>query len=186
MEKLDINKYVVLDVETNGLNSTEDDLLSISIYDPATNKTYDRFLPLEMNSFVYTTYINGITDKMLEGKEHINQDEFDKLIKDFNLYNRTILTYGSIDKTFIKAYCKRHKLKGFDELDFFNFKHKIISSGFSSGNVTKDNLCKIYNIDNVQEVHSGHNDCLLEWELFKKIHNKFLLITFNHVFELND
>ena len=34
MESIDVNKYVVLDVETNGLNSTYDDLLSISIYDP--------------------------------------------------------------------------------------------------------------------------------------------------------
>lgn len=186
MEKLDTSKYVVLDVETNGLNSAENDLLSISIYDPSSNKTYDRFLPLDLNSFVYTTHINGITDEMLAGQEHITQDEFDKLINDFNLSNKIILTYGSIDKTFIKVYCKRHKLIGFDKLEFFNFKHKIISSGFSSGNVTKDNLCKLYNIDNVQEVHSGHNDCLLEWELFKKIYDKFLLITFNNVFELND
>lgn len=181
-----LSEYVVLDVETNGLSSVDNDLLSISIYDPTNNKTYDRFLPLELNSFVYTTHINGITDEMLKNKEPITQEEFDELINDFDLYNRTILTYGSIDKTFIKAYCKRHKLKGFDNLNFYNFKHQIIASGFSSGNVTKDNLCKIYNIDNVQDVHSGHNDCLLEWELFKKIYNKFLLVTGNNVFELND
>lgn len=181
-----LSKYVVLDVETNGLSSTDNDLLSISIYDPTNNKTYDRFLPLELNSFVYTTHINGITDEMLKNKEPIIQEEFDELINDFDLYNRIILTYGSIDKTFIKAYCKRHKLKGFDNLNFYNFKRQIIASGFSSGNVTKDNLCKIYNIDNVQVVHSGHNDCLLEWELFKKIYNKFLLVTGNNVFELND
>lgn len=186
MDKLNEKKYVVLDVETNGLNSTECDLLSISIFDPATNEIYDRFLPLEMDSFVYTTNINGITEEMLKEKEHISQEEFDKLIKKFNLYNRTILIYGSIDKNFIKAYCKRHKLVGFDRLNFLNFKHKIISCGLSSGNVTKDNLCKIYNVENVQNVHSGHNDCLLEWQLFKKIYDKFLLITFNNVFELND
>lgn len=34
---LEKNKYVVLDVETNGLASLEWDLLSISIYDPDTN-----------------------------------------------------------------------------------------------------------------------------------------------------
>lgn len=143
-------------------------------------------MPLELNSFIYTTHINGITEDMLEDKEPIEQDEFDDLIKEFNLYDRIILTYGKIDKTFIKAYCKRHKLKGFDKLNFYNFKHQIISSGFSSGNVTKDNLCKIYGIDNVKDVHSGHNDCLLEWELFKKIYNKFLLVTWNSVFELNE
>lgn len=32
------NKYVVIDVETNGLRPLNDDLLSISIYDPSTGK----------------------------------------------------------------------------------------------------------------------------------------------------
>ena len=186
MESIDINKYVVLDVETNGLNSTYDDLLSISIYDPSTNKMYNRFLPLELNKYVFTTDINGITDEMLDDKEHITQEEFDKLIDDFKLHEKTILTYGRIDKTFINAYCKRHKISGVNKMNFYNFKHQIISSSFSSGNVTKDNLCRIFGIDNVQDVHSGANDCLLEWELFKKLNNNFLIVTGTNVFELND
>ena len=186
MESIDINKYVVLDVETNGLNSTYDDLLSISIYDPSTNKMYNRFLPLELNRYVFTTDINGITDEMLDDKEPITQKEFDKLIDDFKLHEKTILTYGRIDKTFINAYCKRHKISGVDKMNFYNFKHQIIASSFSSGNVTKDNLCRIFGIDNVQDVHSGANDCLLEWELFKKLNNNFLIVTGTNVFELND
>ena len=186
MESIDINKYVVLDVETNGLNSTYDDLLSISIYDPSTNKMYNRFLPLELNKYVFTTDINGITDEMLDDKEPITQKEFDKLIDDFKLHEKTILTYGRIDKTFINAYCKRHKISGVDKMNFYNFKHQIIASSFSSGNVTKDNLCRIFGIDNVQDVHSGANDCLLEWELFKKLNNNFLIVTGTNVFELND
>ena len=186
MESIDINKYVVLDVETNGLNSTYDDLLSISIYDPSTNKMYNRFLPLELNKYVFTTDINGITDEMLDNKEHITQEEFDKLIDDFKLHEKTIFTYGRIDKTFINAYCKRHKISGVNKMNFYNFKHQIISSSFSSGNVTKDNLCRIFGIDNVQDVHSGANDCLLEWELFKKLNNNYLIVTGTNVFELND
>ena len=186
MESIDINKYVVLDVETNGLNSTYDDLLSISIYDPSTNKMYNRFLPLELNKYVFTTDINGITDEMLDNKEHITQEEFDKLIDDFKLHEKTILTYGRIDKTFINAYCKRHKISGVNKMNFYNFKHQIISSSFSSGNVTKDNLCRVFGIDNVQDVHSGANDCLLEWELFKKLNNNYLIVTGTNVFELND
>ena len=186
MESIDVNKYVVLDVETNGLNSTYDDLLSISIYDPSTDRMYNRFLPLELNEYVFTTDINGITDEMLDDKEPITQEEFDKLIDDFKLHEKTILTYGRIDKTFINAYCKRHKISGVGKMNFYNFKHQIIASSFSSGNVTKDNLCRIFGIDNVQDVHSGANDCLLEWELFKKLKNNFLIVTGTNVFELND
>ena len=40
---INISKYVVLDVETNGLSSLKDDLLSISIYQPDTQKMYNKF-----------------------------------------------------------------------------------------------------------------------------------------------
>ena len=68
MEKQLEKKYVVLDVETNGLSSIKDDLLSISIYKPDDGKIYDRFLPLELSDEVETTYINGITKDMLKEK----------------------------------------------------------------------------------------------------------------------
>ena len=44
---IDSSKYVVLDVETNGLSSENDDLLSISIYKPDDQKIFNKFLPLE-------------------------------------------------------------------------------------------------------------------------------------------
>ena len=179
-------KYVVLDVETNGLSSLRDDLLSISIYQPDTQRLYNRFLPLDLNRDVYTTHINGITKKDLKKATHLSQDEVDILIKEFDLLNRTILTYGSIDEKFIKNYFKRKGLCGYEKLHFFNFKRNIISSRFSGGNITKDNLCRLYGIDNVQELHTGANDCLLEWELFKKMDNNRLLITHDKVFEFNE
>lgn len=183
--KINAKDYVVLDVETNGLSSLRDDLLSISIYKPDDKKTYDRFLPLELSNNLETTYINGITKKMLKDKEPLTQEEFDKVIKDFELENRTILIYGNIDEKFMKNYLKRKKIKGFDKLKFYNFKHDIISSRFSEGNITKDNLCRIYGIDNIQEVHSGLNDCILEWQLFEKMNGNKLIITNNNVFEFN-
>lgn len=183
--KINAKDYVVLDVETNGLSSLRDDLLSISIYKPDDKKTYNRFLPLELSNHVETTYINGITKKMLKDKEPLTQEEFNKIIKDFELENRTILIYGNIDEKFMKNYLKRKKIKGFDKLKFYNFKHDIISSRFSEGNITKDNLCRIYEIDNIQEVHTGLNDCILEWQLFKKMNGNKLIIINNEVFEFN-
>ena len=180
------NDYVVLDVETNGLSSIRDDLLSISIFKPDDNKIYDRFLPLELSNEVETTYINGITKEMLKDKSPLTQKEFDKVINDFELEKRIILIYGSIDEKFIKNYLKRKKIKGFDKLRFYNFKHDIISSRFSEGNITKDNLCKIYGINNIQEIHTGLNDCILEWNLFQKMNGNKLIIINNDVFEFND
>ena len=109
MGKINSKDYVVLDVETNGLSSLKHDLLSISIYKPDDNKTYDRFLPLELNSFVKTYWINGIDEDMLSDKTPLTQEEFDELVNDFELDRRTILTYGSIDEKFIKNYLKRKK-----------------------------------------------------------------------------
>lgn len=186
MEKCIEKKYVVLDVETNGLSSLNCDLLSISIYKPDNEKIYDRLLPLELNSDVYTTYINGIKKKDLKNAKELTQKDVDNVIKEFELDKRTILTYGNLDERFIKNYFKRKKLKGFEKLKFYNFKHDIISSKYSGGNVTKDNLCELYNIENVKKIHNGVNDCILEWQLFKKMNENKLLITNNYVYELNN
>ncbi len=183
---INANDYVVLDVETNGLSSINYDLLSISIYKPDDKKMYNRFLPLEMSNIVYTTHINGITEEMLKNQKPLTQDEFDQIVKEFELDKRTILTYGDIDEKFIKNYLQRKKITGFYQLSFYNFKHDIISSRYSGGNVTKDNLCRIYGIDNVQEVHSGLNDCILEWKLFKKMNGNKLLVINDVVYEYNN
>lgn len=186
MGKINSKDYVVLDVETNGLSSLKHDLLSISIYKPDDNKTYDRFLPLELNDCVETCWINGIDEDMLADKTPLTQEEFDELVNNFELDRRTILTYGSIDEKFIKNYLKRKKINGFEKLNFYNFKHDIISSKFSEGNITKDNLCDIYEIDGTREVHSGLNDCILEWKLFEKMNGNKLIIISNTVNEFND
>lgn len=186
MGKINSKDYVVLDVETNGLSSLKHDLLSISIYKPDDNKIYDRFLPLELNSFVETHCINGIDEDMLSDKTPLTQEEFDQLVNDFELDRRTILTYGSIDEKFIKNYLKRKKINGFEKLNFYNFKHDIISSKFSEGNITKDNLCNIYGIDGTRNIHSGLNDCILEWKLYEKMNGNKLIIISNTVNEFND
>ena len=178
-------EYVVLDVETNGLSSTEDDILSITIYRPDNGMLYNRFLPLIMNPRVRTTRYNGIKTKDLEGTSHITQNEADEIIRTFELHKRTILIYTDFDEKFIKRYFQRRGLWGTEKMCFYNFKKDIFSSRYSGGNVTKDNLCRIFGIGNIREIHSGENDCKLEWELFKQIYGKKLLITDDKVFEIN-
>ena len=159
MEKVSIDprEYVVFDVETNGLKSKKDDLLSISFYKPDDKKEYSKFLPLELNRKIVTTHINGITDKDLIGATALSQDEFDYIVDEFELEKRTILIYagGNFDKVFLSEYMKRHQIFGFDKLRFYNFKRNIISSKYSYGNITKDNLCSIFNIEGVKQYYSS-------------------------------
>ena len=76
MVNIDSKKYVLLDVETNGLSSLQNDLLSISIYRPDDGKIYDRFLPLELEETVWPwiSDINGIDDEMLIDKLPLTQE----------------------------------------------------------------------------------------------------------------
>lgn len=160
-------------------------MLSISIYKPDDGKLYDRFLSLELAKKVLITHINGIKKSDLKGAVPLDPKEVNELIQTFELDKRVILTFGSLDEKFIKNYFKRKHLYGFEKMSFYNFKKDIISSRFSGGNVTKDNLCNLFEIENVQDIHAGANDCVLEWELFKKINGKKLFITDDKVFEMN-
>ena len=180
MERIDVDskKYIVLDVETNGLNSYHCDLLSMSFFKPDDGKTYERFFPLELAKEVVTTQYNGIRTEDLVDAMPLTQSEFDDLIDEFELNTRTILFYSgkNFDPIFLREYLKRKNISGYEFLHFYNFKQQIISSRYSGGNVTKDNLCKVFDILNVKKVHSGINDCRLEWDLFKKMDGHYYLV----------
>lgn len=99
----DPTEYVVFDVETNGLKSKRNDLLSISFYKPDDGKEYSKFLPLELNRKVLTTHINGITENDLVGATALTQKEYNKLVKEFELEKRTILIYAG--SNFDSSFC---------------------------------------------------------------------------------
>ena len=184
---VDKSKYVVLDIETNGLY-VSDDVLSISIYKPDDGVSFNKYLPLELSKRLNpsASAVNGITKKDLDGATPLTQRDVYDLIQKFELDKRIILTYGEFDKRMLKHYFIRKGLYGFERLNFYNFKRDVISSRYSEGNVTKDNLCAIYGIGNVQKIHSSLNDCILEWQLFEKMDGKKLFITNNNVFEMNN
>lgn len=172
-------KYIVFDVETNGLRTANDDLISISIYDPSTGKGYNRYLPLDLQPLVLTGWIHGITTEQLENEEHITQEELDKLIEFFDLKNKILLSYsggkGTFDYSFIINYCKRHKLFGFENLHYENIKELCPDVSYVfAGQLSKDNLCELFKITGIQKIHSSLTDCILEWKLFEKLKNQQL------------
>ncbi len=167
-------KYVVFDVETNGTRKCSDDLLSLSIFDPFTGVCYNRFFPLDLQPLILTGYIHGITEDTLKGATHLTQSEMDQIIEYFDLKNSILLSYsggqGTFDSSFVINYCKRHGITGFENLQFMNIKQAVPHAPFwAQGQLTKDNLCRIFGIEGVSEVHSGQNDCVLEWKLFEKL-----------------
>ncbi len=172
---IDPKNYVVLDIETNGLNAKECDILSISIYDPSNGKIYNRFLPLEKNEHVYGYAIHGITKKNLVGKNPLSQEEIDMLIEMFDLENRTVLTYGSLDEKFMVEYFKLHNLKHIKKFHFYNFKDDVIYNVYGHSS-SKDSLCELLGIAGIRKRHSSKNDVILEWELFKTMDGKKLLL----------
>lgn len=182
---IDKSKYLVLDLETNGKDLNYD-ILSISIYKPDDEKLYNKFLPLELHDMVYTTCYNGITAADLKDAKALTQQDVDELLEEFDIKNRLILSYSSFDEKMLKHYFIRKALCGFQHFNFYNFKHDVISSRFSEGNITKDNLCNLYGIDGVSPIHSSANDCILEWKLFERMNGNHLLVTNNKVFEMNE
>ena len=104
--------YVVLDIETNGLNVAEDDLLSISVYKPDDGKLFNRLLPLEKQDKLdwSAAQVHGVRKSDLRNKKPLSQEELSKLIADFEMDRRTILTYGGrrFDERFLKKYLEDH------------------------------------------------------------------------------
>ena len=181
------DKYLVFDVETNGTRKANDDLLSLSIYDPTTGICYNRYFPLDLQPLILTTFVHGITDKTLEVATHMTQEELNQIIDFFHIENRILLSYsggqGTFDSSFVINYCKRHNLVGFQDLEYKNIKNKIPYSGFGTeGLHTKDNLCRLFRIEGVEEIHSGLNDCVLEWKLYEKVVNECYFFTNQYLY----
>lgn len=179
-------KFVVLDVETNGPRTKQDDLLSVSIYDPYTGVVYNRFLPLEMQPMILTTHINGITEEMIEEQTHITQEEFNEVVNTFNLYHRTILCYGGrkipFDESFLRNYLSRRKIR-IPNLVFEDIKHRFEILSHERGALKKDNVCRALGITGITDTHSSFNDCILEWQMFEKIYNKKLVFIGDEIYE---
>ncbi len=186
-----LNKYVVFDVETNGTRKANDDLLSLSIYDPSTGICFNRLFPLDLQPLVLTGWIHGITDKQLSNVSHMTQKEVEQIINYFHLKDKVLLSFsggkGTFDYTFLINYCKRHNLYGFEDLQYENIKSLLPTAGFGyEGQMTKDNLCRLFGIDGVQEIHSSQNDCILEWKLFEKIKDGNLFFINNRLYKFSE
>lgn len=184
------DKYIVFDVETNGTRTNNDDLLSLSIYNPATGICYNRYFPLDLQPIILTGFIHGISDEQLMGATHITQEELDEIIDYFDLKNSVLLSFsggkGTFDSSFVINYCERHNVRGFENLVYKNIKSAIPPAPFGTeGQLSKDNLCRMFGIEGVTDLHSGLNDCVLEWKLFEKLAKQPVFFIQNNLYRYN-
>ena len=182
---IDKSKYLVLDIESTGIDIIKDDILSLSIFDPKNEVFFTKFFPLTKRKRINNSKIHGITPKYLKGASHFSQQDINQLIEDFDIKNKKILTYGTFDKKMLNVYFSEHGLSGLEFFDFQNIKDLVITNKYHKEVYTKDFVCSALGINGVTEIHSGNNDCLLEWKLFEKIQGQPILMYNNCIYMFN-
>ena len=168
---LNAQHYIVLDIETTGLNPLLDDIIQICIYDNDSHY-YVKNLPLIKRDKNFAYDINKIPDETLIQAKSLTQDDVDSLFEQFSLMETPIVIWtgkNHFDRLFLEIYFLEHNLSGMENLIFYNGKTYIDNiDGLTFVDFSKDNIAKIYGLD----IHNAHNaltDCRLEKAIIQEL-----------------
>lgn len=167
------DKYVILDIETTGLDPVIDDIIQICIYENENHYTL-RYLPLEKRESNIAYKHNHIEDDLLQNQSPISQAEVDRLIEKFDLENKTVLIWTGknyFDQMFLESYFYEHNLKGLEKIKFYNGADLLDLVNGYTGSRAKDEIAEIYQIDTTN-AHNALNDCRIESEIIENLLNK--------------
>lgn len=104
-----IRDYVALDLETSGLNPSENQIIEIGmakVCDGEITETYSRLLNPKEKLSQRIVELTGITDEMVAGQPHVSEviDEIVSFIGDMPLLGHNII----FDYSFLKKACVNH------------------------------------------------------------------------------
>jgi DNA polymerase III epsilon subunit-like protein len=168
------NEYVVLDIETTGLNSLTDDIIQICIY-RNDDDYFCKYLPLTKKSTNTAYEINKISDDDLKNATHITQEDVNYIIDKFDLKNKIVAIWTGenlFDRTFLETYFLEHDLTGLENIKFFNAR-KLLNNfpelGFKYA--PKDKIASLYGI-NIENAHNALEDCIMQHTITENLLNK--------------
>lgn len=174
LKNLTNNNFVVIDIETTGLDFLNDDIIQIAIYKNE-NEKYVRYLPLKKKKTNEAFYINKINDKILENTNALSQNEVNDLITKFDLENIPLVYWSGknqFDRNFLEIYFSEHNLNGLEKLTFYNGKNllKKISKKIAISK-SKDDIADAYGIS-TKNSHEAISDCIIEKQIIDNLLNE--------------
>lgn len=163
--------YIIIDIETTGLDPKYDDILEISAIKIKNNLITDKFTSLIKNENVpeFIAELTGINTEMTKNAPPLKNvlNEFYTFIKDFILLGHNV----NFDINFLYD-----KLM---EIDFI-LKNDFVDTLRLSRRINKElkhhrmtDLLKYYNIDNSKQ-HRALNDCEYTYSIYNNIKKKII------------
>lgn len=160
------DRYVVVDIETTGLNATENSIIEIAAIRYEDGKQVDKFVQLinpheHISSFI--TNLTGISDEMVEQCPDINEVilQFKEYIQDDILVGYNV----NFDINFLYDNLKvtHNLILDNDFVDVLRFTRRLLSF-LPSHKQTE--IASYYSID-IQGAHRAEKDCLICHEIFE-------------------
>ena len=164
--------YIVLDLETTGLNYNEDEILQVSIIDQDANILINEYCkPKHVKSWLEAQRINKISKEMVENKKPF-EEYIDRLNEIFNKAERIIIYNASFEINFLNKYgVSIDNTKIYDLMIEFSEEYGEWSDYYQSRKWVKLTDCCFHYGYSFENAHDSLEDCKATLYCYKKFIN---------------